>query len=190
MDGGLECEVNEWSVRELWISIALTVGRGGLVEKETGLLRMSVADRQRCIEPGHPQLSVSRQCELIGLPRASYYRQSLAGRESAESLALMGLIDEEYTRHPFYGSRKRRDSLIRQGHPVNRQRVQRLMRLMGLVSVAPKPNTSGSGPGHTIYPSPLRGLAIDHPNQVWCTDLTDIRLAHGFCRPHRGDGPA
>ena len=141
---------------------------------------MSVAEKCSCIEPAHSQLSVSRQCELIGLPRSSYYRQRLAAAESEENLALMRLIDEEYTRRPFYGSRKMRDYLVRQGHQVNRKRVQRLMQLMGLVSVAPKPNTSRPAPGHKIYPYLLRGLAIERPNQVWCTDLTYIRLAHGF----------
>ena len=141
---------------------------------------MSVMEKCRCIDPAHPQLSVTRQCELIGLPRSSYYRQSLSATESEESLALMRLIDEEYTRHPFYGSRQMRNYLRRLGYRVNRKRVQRLMRLMGLVSVAPKPNTSRPAPGHKIYPYLLRGLSIERPNQVWCTDLTYIRLAHGF----------
>ena len=141
---------------------------------------MSVAEKCSCIDPAHPQLSVTRQCELIDLPRSSYYRQRLSARESEESLALMRLIDEEYTRHPFYGSRQMRNYLRRLGYRVNRKRVQRLMRLMGLVSVAPKPNTSRPAPGHKIYPYLLRGLSIERPNQVWCTDLTYIRLAHGF----------
>lgn len=141
---------------------------------------MSMVEKQNCIEPAHPQLSVVRQCELIGLPRASYYRQRLAEAESEENLALMRLIDEEYTRHPFYGSRQMRNHLRREGYRVNRKRVQRLMRRMGLVSVAPKPNTSRPAPGHKIYPYLLRGLTIERPNQVWCADLTYIRLAHGF----------
>ena len=141
---------------------------------------MSVAEKQCCIEPTHPQLSVVRQCELIRLPRSSYYRGRVAETESGENLELMRLIDEEYTRHPFYGSRQMRNYLRRQGHRVNRKRVRRLMRLMGLVSVAPKPNTSRPAPGHKIYPYLLRGLTIERPNQVWCTDLTYIRLAHGF----------
>ena len=141
---------------------------------------MSVAQKQCCIEPAHPQLSVVRQCALIGLPRSSYYRRRDAQTESEENLDLMRLIDEQYTRHPFYGSRQMRNCLRRLGHRVNRKRVRRLMQLMGLVSVAPKPNTSRPAPGHKIYPYLLRGLTIDRPNQVWCTDLTYIRLAHGF----------
>ena len=95
-------------------------------------------------------------------------------------MELMRLIDEEYTRHPFYGSRKMRDWLERQGYGVNRKRVRRLMRKMGLVSVAPKPNTSRAAPQHKIYPYLLRGLKIDSSDQVWCADITYIRLAHGF----------
>ena len=94
------------------------------------------------------------------------------GEETAENLELMRLIDEEYTRHPFYGSRKIRDWLREQGHGVNRKRVQRLMRRMGLESVAPKPNTSQAAKGHKIYPYLLRGLEIARPNQVWCSDVT------------------
>lgn len=139
-----------------------------------------MAEKCRCIEPDHPSLSIVRQCELIGLPRASYYRGAAAGEETAENLELMRLIDEEYTRHPFYGSRKMRDWLQRQGHAVNRKRVRRLMRKMGLASVAPKPNTSRPALAHKIYPYRLRGLPIERPDQVWCADITYIRLAHGF----------
>jgi putative transposase len=139
-----------------------------------------VAEKCRCIEPDHPSLSIVRQCELIGLARASYYRGGPVGEETAENLELMRLIDEEYTRHPFFGSRKMRDFLQRQGYAVNRKRVRRLMRKMGLVSVAPKPNTSHRAPQHKIYPYLLRGLQIERPDQVWCADITYIRLAHGF----------
>jgi putative transposase len=139
-----------------------------------------VAEKCQCIESDHPSLSIKRQCELIGLPRASYYRDAAAGEETAENLELMRLIDEEYTCHPFYGSRQIRNWLRRQGHKVNRKRVQRLMRKMGLVSVAPKPNTSRPGAAHKVYPYLLRGLQITRPNQVWCSDITYIRLAHGF----------
>jgi len=143
---------------------------------------MSVDEKRRCVDPKHPQLSISRQCGLIGLPRSSYYREGLCGVESEENLKLMRLIDEEYTRHPFYGSRKLRDYLIRQGYQVNRKRVWRLMQLMGLVSIAPKPNTSRPSPEHKVYLYLLRGLDIDRPNQVWCSDITYIRLDHGFVR--------
>jgi len=92
---------------------------------------------------------------------------------------LMRLIDDEYTRHPFYGSRKMASWLRRQGYRVARKRVQRLMRRMGLQAVAPEPCTSRPVPAHPVYPYLLRGLAIERPKQVWCTDITYIRLAHG-----------
>ena len=130
------------------------------------------------IEPEHSELSIRRQCNLLALPRASYYREPVP--ETAESLQLMQLIDEEYTRHPFYGSRKIRDYLVRLGHPVNRKRVQRLMQLMGLASIAPQKKTSVPAPGHKVYPYLLRGIEISHPNQVWCSDITYIRMRGGF----------
>jgi len=139
-----------------------------------------VVEKRRCIEPANPKLSIKRQCELIGLPRASYYRGDPVLEETPENLELMRLLDEEYTRHPFYGTRKMRDWLQRQGHAVNRKRVQRLMRRMGLESVAPKPNTSRPAPEHKVYPYRLRGLAIERTNQVWCADITYIRLSKGF----------
>jgi putative transposase len=92
----------------------------------------------------------------------------------------MALIDEEYTRHPFYGSRKMRDYLCRIGHQVNRKRVQRLMRKMGIKSVAPSPNTSKPNSGHKVYPYLLSSLDINQANQVWCTDITYVRLSGGF----------
>jgi len=130
------------------------------------------------IEPEHPKLSVRRQCKLIGLPRSSYYREPKP--EAKENLELMNLIDEEYTRHPFYGTRKMRDFLQRKGYKVNRKRVQRLMRLMGLESIAPRKRTTIPGDGHKIYPYLLRDLDIDRPNMVWASDLTYIRLRGGF----------
>lgn len=123
--------------------------------------------------------SILRQCELLGLSRASYYR-SVQGSENDENLDLMNRIDELYTKHPFYGSRKMRDHLRREGRKVNRKRIQRLMRLMGLQSVAPKPNTSKPQPGHKIYPYLLRNLEIERPMQVLSMDITYIRLQGGF----------
>jgi len=103
------------------------------------------------IEPGNEQISVSRQTELLALARSSYYRWVEGGKgEAAENLELMRLIDEEYTRRPFYGTRKMRDYLRRAGHPVNRKRIQRLMRLMGLSSVAPTPDTSKPAAEHKV----------------------------------------
>jgi len=132
------------------------------------------------IEPKHPNLSISRQCELIGLPRSSYYRDTKLVVETEENLTLMRLIDEEFMRHPFLGSRQMRDYLRRQGYRINRKRVQRLMRKMGLVSLAPKPNTSVGNKSHHVYPYLLRNLIINRPNQAWCTDITYVRLRGGF----------
>ena len=90
------------------------------------------------------------------------------------------MIDEEYTRRPFYGSRKMKPYLLTHGHIVNRKRVQRLMRILGLAGMAPGPSTSHAHPEHKVYPYLLRGMQIDKPNQVWNTDITYIRLAQGF----------
>ncbi len=130
------------------------------------------------VEADHPQLSVRRQCELLGLSRASRYYEP-AG-ETAENLRLMRLIDEEYTAHPFLGSRRLTKWLMEQGEEVNRKRVQRLMRVMGLEAIYPKPKLSAAGRGHRIYPYLLRDVRIQRPDQVWSTDITYVPLACGF----------
>lgn len=132
------------------------------------------------IEPNHKQLSIAQQCELINLPRSSFYRETQVAKETPENLALMRLIDEEFMRHPFLGTRRMGHYLRRLGYHVNRKRVQRLMRQMGLASLLPKPNTSIGNKKHKVYPYLLRHLVIDKPNQVWCTDITYIRLKGGF----------
>ena len=100
--------------------------------------------------------------------------------ETAENLRLMRLIDEEYTAHPFLGSRRLTKWLIEQGEAVNRKRVQRLMRLMGLEAIYPKPKLRAAGRGHRIYPYLLRNVRIERPDQVWSTDITYVPLAGGF----------
>ncbi len=119
-----------------------------------------------------------RQCELLGLSRASLYYQ--AAPETKENLHLMQLIDREYTAHPFLGSRRLTKWLGEQGEQVNRKRVQRLMRLMGLEAIYPKPRLSLSQPGHKVYPYLLRGVAIERVDQVWSTDITYVGLPTGF----------
>ena len=141
---------------------------------------MTIEEKKHRIQPTHPKLSVKRQCELIELPRSSYYREGLAEQETPENLELMKLIDNEYTAHPFYGTRQIRNVLRRKGHKINRKRVQRLMRKMGLQSIAPKPNTSKAHPGHKVYPYLLRNFDVTKSNQVWCTDITYIPLSCGF----------
>jgi len=130
------------------------------------------------IDPEDKRISIRCQCELLGLSKSSYYRKP--GSESEENLMYMRLMDEEYTRHPFFGSRGMRDYLRRLGHKVSRKRIQRLMRVMGLVSVAPQKKTSIPAPGHKIYPYLLREMEIDRPDHVWCSDITYIRLNRGF----------
>jgi putative transposase len=130
------------------------------------------------VEEEHAALSVRRQCELLGLNRSTLYYQS--ARETQDNLRLMRLIDAEYTAHPFYGSRKISQWLRQQGETVNRKRVQRLMRVMGLEAIYPKPRLSVPGRGHRIYPYLLRGVAITRPDQVWSTDITYVPLRTGF----------
>ncbi len=138
-----------------------------------------MAAKRAIVEPDHQELTISAQCELLELPRASYYRTPQP--QSEENLMLMQLIDEEYTRHPSKGSRSLRDFLRQRGHNVNRKRVKRLMNLMGIASLAPqKKKTTIPAKGHKIYPYLLRNLDIVRPDQVWSSDLTYIRLKHGF----------
>ena len=113
------------------------------------------------------------------MPREVYAQQKPPVVDESDLLHCR-LIDEEYTRHPFYGTRRMVIFLATVGHTVNRKRVQRLMRQMGLVGMAPGPNTSRAHPEHKVYPYLLRGVAVVRPNQVWSTDITYIRLAHGF----------
>jgi putative transposase len=121
---------------------------------------------------------VRRQCELLGLNRSSLYYEPAA--ESAENLRLMRLLDEEYTAHPFYGSRRLTAWLVQEGEAVNRKRVQRLLRIMGLEAIYPKPRLSVPGRGHRIYPYLLRNVRIERRDQVWSTDITYVPLPTGF----------
>jgi putative transposase len=130
------------------------------------------------IDADHPHLSVRRQCALLGLNRSSLYYEPAA--ETAENLRLMRLIDQQYTDCPFYGSRRMTAWLVQAGEEVNRKRVQRLMRLMGLEAVYPKPRLSLAGRGHRIYPYLLRNVRIERADQVWSADITYIPLTSGF----------
>lgn len=128
------------------------------------------------------KVALARQCKLLAVTRSVVYAHTKRlQKEVAESeLIFLQLLDEEYTRHPFYGSRRMSQYLCGLGHTVNRKRVQRLMRTLGLVGMAPCPNTSKPHPQHTVYPYLLRGVEISQPNQVWSTDITYIRLPRGF----------
>ena len=121
-----------------------------------------------------------KQCLLAGISRATVYAQQKPKLLDESDLLYRRLIDEEYTRHPFYGTRRMVVFLKVAGHTVNRKRVQRLMQKMGLAGMAPGPNTSRQHPEHKVYPYLLRGVAVVRPNQVWSTDITYIRLARGF----------
>ena len=133
--------------------------------------------RRGLVEPG-ASLSVRRQCELLRVNRSSVYYEKVG--PDAEELELMRRIDELHLKHPFYGSRRIARELRGQGLQANRKRIQRLMRVMGLEAIAPKPRTSKPEPEHAIYPYLLRGLSIDRPNKVWASDITYVPLARGF----------
>ena len=130
------------------------------------------------IDENHPRLSLVRQCALVQISRSSWYYRPVG--ESQANVRLMRLMDELHLSCPWYGSRQMARALRRMGHRVGRKRVRRLMRVMGLRSLAPRPNTSRRAPGHRVYPYLLRDLAVDRPNQVWCADLTYLPMARGF----------
>ena len=138
---------------------------------------MPTEERRALVEPGHPRLSVSRQCRLLGLPRSSLYYVAVG--PDPYDLELMRLLDEQYTRTPFYGVERMRLSLQDQGHTVGRDRVRRLLRGMGLMAIYPKPRTSIPDTSHKVYPYLLRGLRIKAPNEVWASDITYIRMRRG-----------
>ena len=130
------------------------------------------------IDENHPRLSLVRQCALVEISRSSWYYRPVG--ESQANVRLMRRMDELHLSCPWYGSRQMARALRRMGHRVGRKRVRRLMRAMGLRSLAPRPNTSRRAPGHRVYPYLLRDLAVDRPNQVWCADLTYLPMARGF----------
>jgi putative transposase len=134
--------------------------------------------RRNWVEASHEEISVARQCEVIGLARSSFYYQPAV--ESAANLQYMRLIDEQYTRMPYYGVEKMTAWLRGKGYEVGPKRVRRLLRLMGLEAIYAKPRLSQSNKQHQIYPYLLRGVAITHKDQVWSTDITYIRMSRGF----------
>lgn len=140
---------------------------------------MDVDWRRAAVEPGHPALAIARQCELLGLARASWYYRP-APVVSLEDERLMRAIDEQYTATPFYGSRRMAVALRGLGHAIGRRRARRLMRLMGLEAIYPKPNLSRPSKQDVKYPYLLRGVEVRRVNQVWSTDITYIRLRRGW----------
>ena len=146
----------------------------------TGLkknLDLSAKEKVLLIERQNKLIPVGRQAQLLGIARSTVYYQP---RIDPYNLELMHLIDGEYTKTPFYGSRRIREVLKRRGYLVNRKRIQRLMRLMGIEAIYPKPNLSKPHPGHKIYPYLLRNKRIEEINQVWGIDITYIKMKHGW----------
>jgi putative transposase len=139
---------------------------------------MSKPDREAMLDRGHPKLSIRRQCALLGLARSGVYRPRKAAND--DDLAVMRRLDGLFLAHPFLGSRRMVAMLRAEGGPINRKRVQRLMRTMGIAAIGPKPRTSKPAPGHKIYPYLLGDMVIDRPNQVWAADITYIPMARGF----------
>jgi putative transposase len=130
------------------------------------------------IEPNHPTLPTTRQCALVGISRSAFYGAPRI--ESAENLALMRAIDQQFMETPWYGSRQMARHLRRHGHAVGRKRVRRLMARMRLAAVYQRPQTTVRHPEHRVWPYLLRGLVIDRPDQVWCADITYIPMRRGF----------
>jgi putative transposase len=139
---------------------------------------MSRAERRAMVERENPALPIAQQCRLLAVSRSAVYRKP--AEVSAEDLAIMARIDRQYLVRPYYGSRRMMAWLATQGHLVNRKRVRRLMRLLGLVAIYQRPNTSKPAAAHKLYPYLLSGLAIERVNQVWCSDVTYIPMAKGF----------
>jgi len=139
---------------------------------------MSVKEKLAMIDREHTSLSLRQQCKLLELHRSNLYYVEAQERE--ENLDLMRLLDEEYTRHPFKGVLRMKAYLDDLGRRVNIKRIRRFLRLMGLEAIYPKKNLSQSNPAHKKYPYLLKDLVIEKPNQVWCTDITYVRLAQGF----------
>ena len=139
---------------------------------------MSRERRREIVDRQHPALSTVRQCALVGISRSSlYYRRK---GTSPEDLAVMEAIDQQYLATPFYGSRRMRVWLQKQGRRASRKSVQRLMRTMGLAAIYRRPRTSNPAPGHKVYPYLLGGMDITRPNQVWAADITYIPMARGL----------
>ncbi len=139
---------------------------------------MSAPERRAKLDRDHPQLLVRRQCGMLGVARSGVYR--LPRPANDDDLTLMRRIDELFTRWPFLGSRQMTAMLRAEGIAINRKRVQRMMRRMGIAALGPKPRTTKPAPGHQIFPYLLRDMAIERPNQVWAADITYIPIGRGF----------
>jgi putative transposase len=139
---------------------------------------MSTPDRREMLDRDDKTLSIRRQCALLGVARSGVYRPKKPANDN--DLFLLKRIDQLFTDWPFYGSRRMTLQLRHEGHKINRKRVQRLMRAMGIAALGPKPRTTKPAPGHKIYPYLLRDLKIEKPNHVWCADITYLPIGRGF----------
>jgi len=139
---------------------------------------MSAPDRRAKLDRDHPHLSVRRQCAMLGVARSGVYRNPRPAND--DDLASLRRIDELFTRWPFLGSRRMTAMLRAEGQAINRKRVQRLMRRMGIAALGPKPRTTKPVPGHTIHPYLLRDVTVERANQVWAADITYIPTGPGF----------
>jgi putative transposase len=139
---------------------------------------MSAPDRRGLLQRDHESLSIRRQCQLLSVARSSVYRPSRPANDN--DLELMRRIDQLFTAWPFLGSRRMTAMLNGEGCRINRKRVQRLMRKMGIAALGPRPNTTKPAPGHKIYPYLLRNMIIDRPNQVWAADITYLPIGRRF----------
>jgi putative transposase len=151
-----------------------------LAKKKVEAAGLDLDEKRSMIDSTDNVISIRKQCDLLGLNRSSFYAPERQA-ESLENIELMKDIDRIYTKSPHYGSRKIRAILRGEGMKVGRKRIQRLMRIMGIQSIAPKPNTSKANKAHKVYPYLLRGLTITEANHVWATDITYIPTAKGFC---------
>ncbi|WP_233356017.1 IS3 family transposase [Henriciella aquimarina] len=168
-------EIDEEQVKELHAKIGELAVANSFLERK---LKLGREVRRGMIEPDHPELSIGQQCKLLSIARSSFYYTPKG--ETELNLGLMRLIDEQFLETPFFGVRQMTWHLRNDGHLVNEKRVRRLMRLMGLMPIYQKPNTSRPAKGHKTYPYLLRGLRVDRPNQVWCSDITYLPMQRGF----------
>ncbi|WP_443137072.1 IS3 family transposase, partial [Marinovum sp. PR37] len=169
-------EIDEEQVKELHAKIGELAVANSFLERKLKALGREV--RRGMIEPDHPDLSIGQQCKLLSIARSSFYYTPKG--ESEQNLGLMRQIDEQFLETPFFGVRQMTWHLRNDGHTVNEKRIRRLMRLMGLMPIYQKPNTSRPAKGHKTYPYLLRGLHVDRPNQVWCSDITYLPMRCGF----------
>nr|WP_239059647.1 IS3 family transposase [Ruegeria sp. PrR005] len=169
-------EIDEEQVKELHAKIgALAVANGFFVQKAQAVDRKV---RREMIEPANSDLTIGEQCRLLSISRSSFYYRPKG--ETALNLALMRQIDEQFLETPFFGVRQMTWHLRNEGHLVNEKRIRWLMRLMSLMPIYQKPNTSKAAKGHKTYPYLLRGLRVDRPNQIWAADITYLPMRRGF----------